>query len=174
MKVLAVDLDGTLIEGDTFYDTVKQSMFKSPITILLSLARVFGGKNLSKIYLSKKIVIDPSKLLYNQNVIDLIMDQKKRGGKVVLVSGSSILYVQKVAKYLMLFDDVMGSDEKTNLTGKVKALKLSSIYGKKEFDYIGNDFIDIEVWKNSSIAYVASSNQRLIKMLKKMALNIIL
>ena len=24
MKILAVDLDGTLIEGDTFYDTAKQ------------------------------------------------------------------------------------------------------------------------------------------------------
>jgi hypothetical protein len=97
--------------------------------------------DLSKIYISKKFDIVPIKFLYNQNVLVLIMDQKKRGGKVVLVSGSSILYVRKIAKYLMLFDDVMGSDEKTNLTGKVKALKLSTIYGKKGFDYIGNDFI---------------------------------
>ncbi len=170
MKILAVDLDGTLIEGDTFYDTAKQLLIRSPIKLLFGLAMAFGSKNLSKMYLSKQIDIDPSKLLYNQNVIDLIINHKKKGVKVVLVSGSSLLYVQKIAEYLMLFDGALGSDKKMNLTGKAKAKKLCQVYGKNGFDYVGNDFIDIEVWKHSSIAYVVTRNQRLVEMLEKIGM----
>ena len=68
-----------------------------------------------------------------------------------------------ISKYLNLFSKVYASNESFNLKGENKAIKLVKIFGFKKFDYVGNSFDDLAVWKNSNNAIVVNASKNLIK-----------
>lgn len=160
-KVLAVDLDGTLVKEDTYYKALFWLARHSVVQFIKALTLGIKGRNFSKIYVASVVNLQPSDLTYNLEVISLINKYKSNGAVVVLVSGAALTNVDKVAKYIGLFDGIIASDESINLTGKNKSEMLCSIYGKYMFRYVGNSSVDISVWEKSEKAYVVSDKNSL-------------
>jgi 4-hydroxybenzoate polyprenyltransferase len=163
---LCVDLDGTLVLTDTFYESFFLLLKKNAFYFFYIFIWAFYGKAYLKNKISSIADIDVSILPYNQALISWLKNKKSSRQKIYLTTGASHHIAKKVSKYLGLFDGVI-STNKINMTGKNKAKKLTAFFGKNSFDYIGNSFSDIHVWKNSRKIFVSNCSRitryRLIK-----------
>ena len=162
---LIVDLDGTITKYDTTFILVFQLLLKK-IYLIFFFFYIFKGKAFFKHKLSNVIHIEPKNLTYNKNLLKFLKKEKKRGRKIILCTGSNVKTANSVSKYLNFFSKVYASDKYLNLIGKTKATKLVKIFGNKKFDYIGNSFDDLHVWKKSKNAIVVNPSRKLIKKIK--------
>jgi len=62
-------------------------------------------------------------LTENADVLNFLRQEKARGRKLYLASGSNERYVNEIASRLGLFDGVYGATDTVNLSGKAKAEK---------------------------------------------------
>lgn len=158
---LCADLDGTLIFTDLSRESLKRTVKLKPWIILWLPFWLLRGMAYCKARLAALTELDIARLPWNQPVLDYLVEAKNSGRKVVLVTGSNEKYAQQVARYLALFDEVMASDGNINLTGKNKAARLIERYGKRQFDYIGNEFIDRHIWHVSDKAILVNAKAKL-------------
>lgn len=149
--ILAVDLDGTLINTDILYESFLSSLSRDWKTIFILFLALFKGKPFLKKKLLQKSDIDVTLLPYNDEVIEYIKNKRSKDFKVVLVTASHQIFADKVSKHLNLFDYTFGTNNQTNLKGKAKAKFLIDKFGKNFF-YIGNSKSDFEIWKISKKA----------------------
>ncbi len=159
---LAVDLDGTLLRSDLLVETAFAHVNANPSQLISMLKALLRGKAALKAEIAAGVDIDPSSLPYDQRVLDIISQAKSAGRPVYLVSASNERYVRAIADYLGVFNGWMASSEKENLSSTLKASRLVERFGKKSFDYIGNDHADLPVWSvaRRSIAVHPSNSIR--------------
>ena len=163
---LVVDLDGTLIRNDTFFDSIVWSLFNRPALLFKSVFSLLkSGKAAMKQTLASEYPLDPELLPYNPEVLNEITQARNNGKKIVLATGADSVIAWKVASYLGTFDEVHASDGNLNNTGHRKANKLSDTYSN--FDYIGNSSADLESWKAASRKIIVSSAPKKIKLVHK-------
>ena len=67
-----------------------------------------------------------------------------------------------VADYTGLFDEVLGSDGKTNLRSGNKLKALVAKFGERGFDYAGNSSADLAVWRGAREAIVVNASRALV------------
>ena len=148
---LAVDLDGTLVNTDLFFESAIWYLRKNPFRFFQMCWWFFSkGRAELKLQIEKRADLPISNLPFNQNVVQWLRDEKNKGRELVLVTGASQKYAEQVAEHLGLFSKVFGVyRERPRLTGRNKARFLVDRYGEKKFDYIGNSIIDLAVWKKS-------------------------
>ena len=166
---LVVDLDGTVTKYDTTLILIIELLFAKTYLVLFLFFYFFRGKAFLKNKINQFIQIDPKKLTYNKNLIRFLKKEKKNGRKIILCTGSNFKTANSISKYLNLFSKVYASDHSVNLIGKKKSAKLVKIFGHKKFDYIGNSFDDLAVWKNSQNAIVVNASKKLIKKVKQIS-----
>lgn len=160
-NVLAVDLDGSLIFTDLLYETFVRVVFKKPWLLFLAPFWILKGIAFTKSKLSRLGVPDIRNLPYNSDLINWLSEEKKKGRRLVLCTGSHISLANKVSNELGIFDEVLATDDQTNLTGSKKATALVEAYGEKNFSYVGNEKKDLKVWKKASSAVVVNSRPHL-------------
>jgi 4-hydroxybenzoate polyprenyltransferase len=153
---LCVDLDGTLIKTDCFWETAMQMIFRHPLRLAGLLPGCWRGRAWLKRQISQITPLAVDSLPYNAEVIALIKREKAAGRKVLLVTASDQGIAEAVAAHLQLFDEVIGSDGVTNLIGKAKAARLVSQFGRDGFDYAGDSKADIPVWEAARHAYAVN------------------
>src|SRR5208337_3575267 len=68
-----------------------------------------------------------------------------------------------VANHVGLFDEVLGSDGRTNLRGANKLKLLTEKFGERGFDYAGNSSADLAVWRGAREAIVVNAGWWLVK-----------
>ncbi|GGC06955.1 UbiA family prenyltransferase [Pseudoduganella buxea] len=153
MRPLVIDLDGTLIYSDLLWESLllflKQHFWQAwrlPFWLL-------GGKAAFKERLAQAVAFDPSTLPYDQHLLKEIRAQRALGRTIVLATGSQRRLAEQIAEHLQLFDLVAATGDGINLTGRHKATHLNSLYGDRNFDYVGNSRVDIPVWHASHGAY---------------------
>lgn len=152
---LCVDLDGSLIHTDLLWESLIRFIKHYPLQFFSILLWLLKGKAHLKQKLAECVDVDVSLLPYNREVIHYLREQQSQR-TLVLVTGSHRRYAQAVADELKLFDEVLATDGKTNLTGTNKAALLAERFGDKGFDYLGNDFRDLKVWPSARHALVVS------------------
>jgi hypothetical protein len=143
---LAVDLDGTLLRSDLLVETAFAHVNADPSQLISMFTALSKGKAALKAEIAAGVNIDPSSLPYDERVLDLVSQAKSAGRPVYLVSASNERYVRAIADHLGLFDGWMASNERENLSSTLKANRLVERFGKKRFDYVGNDRADLPVW----------------------------
>ncbi|MCA1379084.1 MULTISPECIES: UbiA family prenyltransferase [unclassified Bradyrhizobium] len=152
-KPLVVDLDGSLILTDVLYESFLDVLplgFRANFVAVRALA---NGKAAVKHHLAQASELDYATLPYNPRVLDLIQTAKARGRKVYLATAANAKHAKAIADYLGIFDGWFASDEKTNLSGDLKAEILTTAFGKNGFDYVGNGPADFPAWEIADIAY---------------------
>lgn len=164
---LVVDLDGSLVKGDTFLEAIIEFIKLDIFNVLRILVYLIHSKAYLKNKIAKKIIIDPKNLIYEKAVLDLIKQEKKDNKKIILCSASNQKQVDSVSKYLNIFDKAIGSSESLNLRGYNKMNYLTSLFKDKGYDYVGNDKSDISVWSKARKIYTINTNNHVIDSLNK-------
>ena len=158
--VLCVDLDGTLIRGNVFWECVLILLKTRPISLLFFPFWMLSGRAFLKHQLAARVQIDPAALPYRREVIDFLKKEKAMGRHIALTTAADGQLAHSISDYLGLFDEVHGSDGQLNLKGANKAAYLVQHYNKTGFEYMGDAAVDVEVWRKASAAYVVGNESR--------------
>lgn len=166
---LAVDLDGTLVNTDVFFESAIWYIRKNPFRFFQMCWWLFArGRAELKLQIESRVALPVSDLPFNQSIIKWLKNEKEKGRTLVLVTGASQKYAEQVAEHLNLFSDVFGVCKKRpRLTGRNKRRFLVNRYGDKKFDYIGNSVIDLAVWKKARECIVANAFPIVIQIAQK-------
>lgn len=153
---LVVDLDGTLLRSDLLLETGLAFVRHRPLKALRLFKWLVEGKAALKANLARAVDIDVTVLPYDPAVLDLVNSARNSGRKVVLATASHISLAERIAEHLGIFDQVLASDEKVNLSSHRKRDLLVEHFGVKGFDYVGNSSDDLSVWEVARDAYVVN------------------
>jgi len=154
-RPLVVDLDGTLLRTDTLFEAMLHHVKQGADSALELPLWLLSGKASLKKKLAAKVQLDATILPYNEEVLAFLHEAKQSGHFIVLATASHHTYAGRVAEHLGLFDLVIATDDKTNLSAGNKRDRLVAEFGEKGFDYIGNSHDDIHVWSSADKAYLA-------------------
>lgn len=144
MPKLIFDFDNTLAVEDTLiksFLTLKLSK-----KVLIFLLFLIHGKVYVKHYLWHNNLMNLH-IKFNSNLLKLAL--RKKG---FIVTGSFDPYVKWALSGLIPKERIFGT-KKANLTGRNKMRFLVKKFGYKKFDYIGDSFSDIKIWKSSNQCY---------------------
>lgn len=158
--VLCVDLDGTLLRGDLLWECVLSLLKTSPLTLFLLPVWIASGTANLKRQLATRVQLNPGRLPYRIEIVELIQEARAAGRKLALVTAADCHLAEPIAQYLGLFDEVHASDGHVNLKGETKAAFLAERFAETGFDYVGDSSADIEVWRKARAAYVVGSSRR--------------
>jgi apolipoprotein N-acyltransferase len=156
---LCVDLDGTLIKTDLLWESLARLLRRNPFQLLPVLGWWLRGRAYLKRQLVRRVTLDPAALPYHDPFLAFLWEQKAAGRKLVLVTASDREMALPVAGHLGLFDEVLGSDGKTNLRSANKLKVLVEKFGERGFDYAGNSSADFAVWRGAREAIVVNARE---------------
>ncbi len=162
MIPLVLDLDGTIVAGDTLIECALRTLAARPWAFLRALPLAVSRRAAFKHRLAEAALLDPASLAYNPDVTDLAVQARAEGRCVHLATAADSLVAGAVAAHLGGFDSVMSSDGETNLKGAAKADALAARFGEGGFDYAGDSAVDTPVWARARRAYVVSPSAALL------------
>ena len=145
---LAVDVDGTLVEGDLLIEGVARLIATSPLTLLALPFWLAGGRAALKRRIARRVTLPPSTLVLNPAVLEEVAAARAAGREVWLASASDELAVAPLAEAVGAAG-CLASDGRTNLAGRAKAAALVERFGERGFDYVGNERCDLAVWRHA-------------------------
>ncbi|MDQ2944900.1 MAG: UbiA family prenyltransferase, partial [Acidobacteriota bacterium] len=160
---LCVDLDATLVKTDLLWEGVFLLLKENWCALLCLPLWWWKGIAQVKYEIARRTWPDFELLPYRSDVLELIHQAHADGRHVVLVSAAHELLASKVARHLDLFHEVIATRGLLNLKGEQKRLALEERFGRKRFDYVGNDRADLPVWAAARRAYVVTNNRRLLR-----------
>jgi 4-hydroxybenzoate polyprenyltransferase len=166
---LCIDLDGTLLLTDTLLESVVALLRRNPLYILLLPIWLLKGRANLKAQMAQRVSLDVSRLPYNQELLDMVSRERRRGRRLFLVTASNIDIAQQIADHLDLFAGVFASDETRNLSGRHKRRLLEREFGTRGFDYAGNAPVDLAIWAAAHQAIVVNAPKRLVRRVERVA-----
>jgi 4-hydroxybenzoate polyprenyltransferase len=143
--VLCVDLDGTLIRTDLFWESLFHFFRQHPWRVFAVMLWVLHGRAYAKRQLAANSTVNIATLPFNRPFLEWLRAEKASGRRLVLATAADTLLAERVADYLGIFDAVLASDGVTNLKGRNKARLLAEQFGGA-FDYAGNSSADWAIW----------------------------
>ena len=160
---LAVDMDGTLVCGDTLWEACIKLVVHKPWFALLLPIWLLKGKAGFKQSVSQHVTLNPAGLAYHPTVVEYLQQQKLEGRVLWLVTAANHEIARAIATHHHgLFDGVLASDAEHNLSGRHKAEQLVKQFGEKGFVYAGNAHVDLNVWQHAAAAVVVNASQNLV------------
>lgn len=156
---LCVDLDGTLLNSDMLYESVLALLARNPVYLFLLPLWLLRGKAALKRELARRVSIPAATLPYDPRVLEMLRNTAQRPR--VLCTASDIGLVAPIAEHLGLFEQVIASDGRNNLSGRTKAQALVEAFGQRGFEYAGNSSVDLAVWEQAGGAWVVNAGTRL-------------
>ena len=160
---LCVDLDGTLIRTDLLWESLARLLRRNPFQLLPVLIWWMRGRAFLKQQLARRVTIDPADLPYHEPFLAFLREQKAAGRRLFLVTASDRGMALPVANHVGLFDEVLGSDGRTNLRGANKLKVLTEKFGDRGFDYAGNSSVDLVVWRGAREAIVVNASATVLR-----------
>jgi phosphoserine phosphatase len=158
---LCVDLDGTLIEGDTLMISVRHLARRAPWTLLALPFVLLRGRPALKAFVARRYVPPPDSLIWRSEVVAFLREQRSQGRQIVLATAAHRLVAEAVVAHLGLFDGMVATDSGANLKGAQKAVHIRKSLGVKDFDYIGDSTADLAVFQVARIGYLVAPSPSL-------------
>lgn len=159
---LCVDLDGTLLNTDMLWESLKDVARKRPWCVLLFPLWFLQGRAHLKQQVAARANVDLAALPFHHGFLDFLKQEKARGRKLILATASDQAIAEKIAARFGLFDEVLASNGQRNLRGRAKAQLLTERFGVKRFDYAGNSRMDLKVWPATRHAIVVNGPEKLV------------
>ncbi len=107
-----------------------------------------------KIEIARRAPLEASRLPYNLQLLRYLQAQWREGRPLYLATGADAGIAERVAAHLGIFQGVLGTEGKINLTKSRKLARLKERFG--EFDYVGNSDADVVILAGSHEAMVAN------------------
>lgn len=152
---LCVDLDGTLIKGDTLIYSVRLLARRSPWLLPLLPFWLIKGKANLKARIADHVCPSAHELPYDVTLLEWVRGQASNR-PVVLATAADYRIAQAVADHLGCFHEVIATRGE-NLSGHRKAGALTARFGAGNFDYAGNAREDLAVWACARSAIVVDA-----------------
>lgn len=153
---LAVDLDGTLILGDTFFESILAYLGSNPLGAFALAGWFTKGRAFAKAKLAG-YAPKADEIPYDQRLLAWLRQERARGRRLALATATDRKIADDIAAYIGVFDDVFASDGVTNLKSARKAEALSAAY-PEGFVYAGNEIADLKVWEKAKGAVVVNAD----------------
>ena len=166
---LCVDGDGTLIRSDVLVESAIELLKRNPLYLFAFPVWLARGRAHLKRQIARRVAIDSALLPYNEQLLELLSTEKKRGRRLVLATAADELIARAIATHIGLFEEVIASDGDTNLSGHKKRDALVTRFGSGGFDYAGNSYADVEIWRAARRAIVVNPEPGLTRTLGKAA-----
>jgi 4-hydroxybenzoate polyprenyltransferase/phosphoserine phosphatase len=160
-KIICVDLDGTLVRSDTLWEQVALLLKTRLLLVFLLPIWLLRGKAQLKAQIARRVSLDPAALPYHEPLIAYLRQRRAAGDHLVLATGANQAVARAVAEHLDLFDEVLASDEATNLTGARKLAALQARYPGQPLAYAGNGPRDLPIWLGCQQAILVDAPRRL-------------
>ncbi len=160
---LYVDLDGTLIRGDTLLLSLMKLLRERPWRSLVLPYRLLAGRAALKDYIARSVSLEPAELPYRIEVLDFLRSEKARGRTLVLATAAHSIISDAVAGHLRLFDRVLATDRSRNLKGEAK---LAAVVGELPdglFDYVGDSMADLPLFRKARFAILVRPSPKLLR-----------
>ena len=162
---LVVDFDGTMHDADLNVLGFKWLGWRR-FLVMVKLVGIWflQGKAAMKLAFELLALAEgwAPNLVWHPVVLELMVKAVEQGRKVVVVTGSAQRLVEGIIRQNALPYAVVGtSDKRVNLVAEHKAAALVAKYGEQGFDYIGNSWDDVKVWKHARKAVVVGAGRRL-------------
>ena len=153
---LFVDLDGTLIKTDLLVESFIGLLKRHPLLALQVPFWLLRGKAYLKHRIAERIALNPEALPYHAEFLDYLKGQRESGRSLYLATASNIRYAEAVAGHLDIFEGVLASDHRHNLSGHKK---LESIRERcpEGFAYAGNDHVDEPIWASAQAVILVNA-----------------
>ncbi|HEX7121129.1 MAG TPA: haloacid dehalogenase-like hydrolase [Gemmatimonadaceae bacterium] len=159
---LCVDLDGTLIAGDTLLISLGLLLRRQPWRIPEVCARVVRGRAAFKGYVASCVVPEAASLPWRAPVVEFLTSERQRGRRLILATAADHRVADCVCQHLGLFDDTVSTLDGENRRGPAKLAALRKLLGNSEFDYMGDSFADLPLLLAARKAYLVSPPRRLL------------
>lgn len=172
-EVLFVDLDRTLIKTDIFRERIARGLLKNPFRVIYILLRYMFSIHKAKVYLEEYIYIPVDTLPFNLEVVKIIREYQAQGKNTILATACDKVTALEISEHLKLFSNVLGSTENINLKGRKKLDAINESAKGKTFDYIGDSYNDIPIWKCAVNKYIVSNNSKLKNQLSLLKGNVV-
>jgi len=156
---LCVDLDGTLIAGDTLILSLRQIAIRAPWKLARIGLTLFRGRAGFKEAVADAIVPNPAAFPWRPAVVSFVRSERERGRRVFLTTAADRRIAESVAAYLGCFDGIVASDgtENTKGTAKVDAIRrLMGDGATSTFDYIGDSAADLPIFAAARFGYLVA------------------
>lgn len=156
---LAVDLDGTLIAGDSLAESALLLIKEQPWCLLLIPFWLLQGRAKLKSEVAQRVRLAGEMLPYRPEIVGYLQAERAAGRKLILATAAHHTIAEAVAEHLRLFDEVLASDGATNPKGSDKRDELVRRFGVRGFDYLGDSPADIPVWAASRVAHLTGTSR---------------
>lgn len=156
---LYVDLDGTLLRGDSLQEACLRLVVR-PTAWPTALRALFTGKAAFKQVVSAYAGLRAEALPYRHEFLDWLRTQHASGRRLILATGADRTIAKEVAEHLGIFDEVLASDGVTNLTGANKLQAIRAHAAGEPFAYAGDGPIDLQIWAAASSAVLVGAGVR--------------
>ena len=154
---LCVDLDGTLVKIDTLHQAFFLLLRRDAVSLLRMPGWLLKGKAHLKDQVMQRVALDASVLPYHQQFLAWLMKEHKAGRKLILATASNYRTANAVSEHLGIFDEVLASNEDTNLR---HIQKLDAIRERfSTFGYAGNDTSDFPIWDAADEVILVNPSQ---------------
>lgn len=154
---LVVDLDRTLITGDVAMEACVQEAKRGLVALCVLLWARLRGKARLKSLLARRVPVDPARLNYRPEVLELVAHARRQRRQVILASAAHWRNARRVAAHLGLFDAVIASGTRNNAKGGAKLTAIRAALGNRPFDYVGDCSADRRIWREARVAYTVEA-----------------
>ncbi len=155
---LFVDLDGTLVKSDLFFESFLSRIRKDPLVVFRSLWWLVQGRARLKEALAEKHAVNVQTLPFNDALLVYLREQAANGRTLILATGSHRILAEAVASHIGLFSSVIATEGSVNMKGKTKLEAILGKTGGQPFDYAGNDKEDLLIWASARRAVVVGAS----------------
>jgi hypothetical protein len=164
---LCVDLDGTLIHGDTLLISLSQILRQMPWRLPRLAWALLRGRAHFKKCVADCLIPQPCDLPYRQNVLEFLKGHRAKGRRLILATAAERRIAQAVAAYLGIFEEVLACDGRTNLKGVNKLRAINALLKDGPFEYIGDSRSDLPILSAAQGAYLVSPSPSLVRAAQK-------
>jgi phosphoserine phosphatase len=151
---LIVDLDGTLIDGDTLHLSLAALARQRPWVVPVLPFAVLSGRARFKAFVSDRVTLDAAGLPYRPDVLAFVRDERRTSRPIVLATAAHRSIADAVAAHLGLFDAVIATDGTHNAKGMGKLRSIRAHLGDAAFDYVGDSLADVPVFRAARRSYL--------------------
>ena len=162
-EFLCVDLDGTLTRSDTLWESLLALLGRHPWAAFLIPLWLLRGKAAFKQEIARRADLNARTLPLRDDFVEFLKLEKSKGRKRILVTAADRSIATAVSDRLGIFDAVLASDGKTNLSGTRKKAAIETFLGGAPFDYAANNGVDLPVWAVAQAAVLVGASPKLVE-----------